>query len=220
MPLLADISPETSLAAVALWQPFPLYQTALHAVLRALLSVGQKKQSQTEAYSPRRQLALLNRAYRFILALSGGIHLLVLGAIILSSNTSLLDPLSAREILAPTSLSEPPTLAVLHPPVSPLDARKIVVSFLRWDVYCACASMAIWSAYSLHKASASTLPRLILSSSIWTLLGGPMAPTIIFLWRRDRLVFHNIPAKPSSISPSKTASQEQAKPLGVVKKSH
>lgn len=115
-----------------------------------------------------------------------GVHLVVLGAIATSAYTDLLPPLSAQKLLALTSLLDAPTLKISSPPVSALDARTMVLCFLRWDVYCCCASFVIWATYNLHQEKKSANFLVTLSRiAVWTVLGGPLASAVIFMWERD-----------------------------------
>jgi hypothetical protein len=186
LPLLDILSPEANYICIALWQPFPLYQTAVHAVLRLFWGNRCSRGHHAARFNAKRMKAATNRAYIFILHLTMGVHLIVLGTIFTSAYTDILPAMSAYEILAPTSLFDPPTLALFDPPVSVMSARTIVVSFLRWDVYCACAAFVIWAFYMLHLAEKSSGPGVTLARvGLWTAVGGPIAPAVILLWERD-----------------------------------
>ncbi|KAF4998637.1 hypothetical protein FGRMN_2963 [Fusarium graminum] len=190
LPLIFDISRENKFIAVALWQPFPLYQAAIQQTLRVVSSSKRDKGNGVgHAYIERCRKAL-KRAYTFIAALIMGIHLSVM-ATILASSRGLVAPVSGHHILAPTSLTNPPTLALLDPPVSAMQSREIVVAFLRWDVYCACLSMAIWTGYQLYSAQkAPSLVRIGFKSLGWALLGGPILPAVMLLWERDEMILN------------------------------
>lgn len=171
LPLLKDISPGAKYLAIALWQPFPLYQTAIHTILRYIFR------------NKRQDKGGLRRAYKFVLWLTMGAHLLVVGTIIVS-RAGFIPLLSVSKILSPGSLASPATLAMLDPPVSAAAARDIVVSFLRWDVYCASAAFVIWAA---HLAPGG-LPSRVAKVVFWTVVGGPVAPAVMLIWERDEAV--------------------------------
>ncbi|KAG5659841.1 hypothetical protein KAF25_002400 [Fusarium avenaceum] len=188
LPLIFDISQENKFIAVALWQPFPLYQTALQNAYRFLTGSGQSKANIKAHVDLRKCREAMRRAYIFITVLTAGVHLSVM-ATILASWMNLVQTVSGHHILALTSLTDPPTLALLNPPVSAMESREIVVAFLRWDVYCTCLAMAIWSAYQLASAQrVATVVAIGIESVCWALLGGPIFPALMLLWERDELV--------------------------------
>lgn len=185
LPLLNVLDREGNYAAIALWQPFPLYQAVVHPVLRAIYGTfcGRTNPSR---HDPARQKKTLDKAYRFVLGLTMGIHLLVVGIIVASLTLDAVPRTSPMEILAPTSLSDPPTLALLYPPVSAIDSRTIVASFLRWDVYGTCASLAFWAMYQWQSVREGSRLAVVLAKSLfWAVLGGPLCPAIMLLWERD-----------------------------------
>ncbi|KAM0205679.1 hypothetical protein ACHAQD_009947 [Fusarium lateritium] len=188
LPLIFDISRENKFIAVALWQPFPLYQTALQQTYRFLVGSGRGKANSKAHVDLRRCRDAMRRSYIFITSLTMAVHLGVM-ATILASWMNLVSAVSGHHILALTSLTDPPTLALLNPPVSAMESREIVVAFLRWDVYCTCLAMAIWSAYQLASAQRiTTLMTIGIESACWALLGGPIFPALMLLWERDELV--------------------------------
>ncbi|KAM0231337.1 hypothetical protein ACHAP5_011102 [Fusarium lateritium] len=143
LPLIFDISRENKFIAVALWQPFPLYQTALQQTYRFLVGPGRGKANSKAHVDLRRCREAMRRSYIFIASLTMAVHLGVM-ATILASWMNLVSAVSGHHILALTSLTDPPTLALLNPPVSAMESREMVVAFLRWDVYCTCLAMGIW----------------------------------------------------------------------------
>ncbi|CAF3546811.1 unnamed protein product [Fusarium graminearum] len=194
LPLVFDISREAKFIAVALWQPFPLYQSALQYVSR-LFSGFQGNKSKKNAYiDVRRCRKALDRAYLFITGLTMGVHLFVMGTIF-ASYVGQVQPVSGHYILALTSITTPPTLALLEPSVSVMQSREIVVSFLRWDVYCTCLSMIAWSSYQLSVAQkAPNVMVTVFRVVLMVLIGGPIFPALMFLWKRDDLVIKALPA--------------------------
>ncbi|KAF4450375.1 hypothetical protein F53441_6499 [Fusarium austroafricanum] len=188
LPLAFDISREVKFIVVALWQPFPLYQSAIQQVSRLVCWSRRGKANNTAHIDPRACRKAMNRAYRFITTLTVGVHLAVMGTIF-ASWMKLTTDVSGHHILALTSLTSPPTLALLDPPVSAMQSREIVVSFLRWDVYCTCISMAIWAGYQLYSAQRAPSRVVICFNTIWwTILGGPIFPALMLLWERDAVV--------------------------------
>ncbi|KPM40506.1 hypothetical protein AK830_g6039 [Neonectria ditissima] len=193
LPLLNVLSQEGNDLVIALWQPFPLYQSAVQAVLRSFCTGSSRRVGDRVRINPERCLLALGRAYRFILCLTMGAHLIVVGTIMASNFTHLLPAVSATQILAPTSLTNPPTLALLTPPVSAIGSRAIVVSFLRWDVYYTCASLIIWAAYHLKSTQESRgWVGIIRKALLWTIVGGPIAPAVMLLWERDAIVLDKL----------------------------
>ncbi|QPC80299.1 hypothetical protein HYE68_011051 [Fusarium pseudograminearum] len=194
LPLVFDISREAKFIAVALWQPFPLYQSALQYISR-LFSGFQGPKSKKNAYiDVRRCRKALDRAYLFITGLTMGVHLFVMGTIF-ASYIGQVQPVSGHHILSLTSITNPPTLALLEPSVSVLQSREVVVSFLRWDVYCTCLSMIVWSGYQLSVAQkAPNVMVTVFRVVLLVLIGGPIFPALMFLWKRDDLVIKALPA--------------------------
>ncbi|KAL6915015.1 hypothetical protein ACHAP8_009365 [Fusarium lateritium] len=188
LPLVFDISREAKFIAVALWQPFPLYQSALQRVSRLFSGFRGQASSSKANVDLRLCRNAFNRAYMFITGLTMSIHLAVMGTIF-ASWIGQVQPVSGHHILALTSITNPPTLALLEPSVSALQSREVVVSFLRWDVYCTCLSMIIWSAYQLSIAQRA--PNVLVTgirAMLLAVVGGPIFPALMFLWERDDMV--------------------------------
>lgn len=186
MPQMNVLDAETCYAAIALWQPFPLYQSVVHPVLRAIFGRGDNGPGQSASA---RQKKAVGRAYRFALGLAMGAHLLVVGTMAASFVLDQVPTMSPTQILALTSLENPPTLALLDPPVSAQSSRLIVASFLRWDVYGTCASLLVWAAYQWQAVQeTSRLAVMLFKMGFWAVVGGPLAPAIMFLWERDSVV--------------------------------
>ena len=62
-------------------------------------------------------------------------------------------------------------------------------SFLRWDVYCTCATLAVWAEYQWQaEQETSRVVAMLCKIGFWAVLGGPLAPAIMLLWERDSLV--------------------------------
>ncbi|GKU22770.1 unnamed protein product [Fusarium langsethiae] len=79
LPLVFDISREAKFIAVALWQPFPLYQSALHSISR-LFSGSRQHTSKNKAHVDMRLCRkALNRAYMFITGLTRAPNVIVTG---------------------------------------------------------------------------------------------------------------------------------------------
>ncbi|OBS22952.1 hypothetical protein FPOA_09273 [Fusarium poae] len=190
LPLVFDISREAKFIAVALWQPFPLYQSALQHVSRLFSGFRGSTSSNKANVDLRLCRNAFNRAYMFITGLTMSVHIFVMGTIF-ASWMGQVQPVSGHHILALTSITNPPTLALLESPVSALQSREIVVSFLRWDVYCTCLSMIIWSGYQLSVAQRA--PNVMVTSIraiLLALVGGPIFPALMFLWERDDIVIN------------------------------
>ncbi|UPK96286.1 hypothetical protein LCI18_007221 [Fusarium solani-melongenae] len=189
LPLLKVLSQKARLIAVALWQPFPLYQTTIQTVSRLFCRSRRGRSNKTARISPKEYRKALDRAYTFIASLTMGVHLMVVGIIFTSHTSDLIPEVSGYHILALTSLTSPPTLALLDPPLSVTSSREIVVSFLRWDVYCTCASMVIWASYQLSIVSgSSSVMARGLKAALWGLVGGPIFPALMILWERDDII--------------------------------
>jgi hypothetical protein len=183
LPLVLDISREAKFVAVALWQPFPLYQSALQSLWRLF-----DQDENNNRHAILKQTKALDRAYSFITGLTVSVHFLVMGTIA-ASWLGLVQPVSGHHILALTSIADPPTMALSDPPVSAMDSREIVVSFLRWDVYCTCLSMIIWSGYQLYAVQrAPSAVGIVVKATILALVGGPTLPALVMLWERDSIV--------------------------------
>ncbi|KAF0636370.1 hypothetical protein FPSE5266_08421 [Fusarium pseudograminearum] len=194
LPLVFDISREAKFIAVALWQPFPLYQSALQYISRLFSGIQGTKSKKNAYIDVRRCKKALDRAYLFITGLTMGVHLFVMGTIF-ASYIGQVQPVSGHHILALTSITSPPTLALLEPSVLVLQSREVVVSFLRWDVYCTCLSMIVWSGYQLSVAQkAPSVMVTVFRVILLVLIGGPIFPALMFLWKRDDLVIKVLPA--------------------------
>ncbi|RSL47092.1 hypothetical protein CEP54_013556 [Fusarium duplospermum] len=193
LPLLNILPPTARLIAIALWQPFPLYQSAIQTISRFFCRSRHGRSNDTAYISPKECRKALGRAYTFIASLTMGVHLMVVGIIFTSHTSDLIPEVSGYHILALTSLTNPPTLALLDPPLSVTSSREIVVSFLRWDVYCTCASMVIWASYQLSivRGSSSATARG-LKTVLWGLIGGPIFPALMILWERDDVILSRL----------------------------
>lgn len=193
LPLIRQIPGETKLLAVALWQPFPLYHSAVQGLGKLLRGFGggsgaRKASTSTSVATYRKAFS---RANSFITVLTVGVHVAVVGTMVASVTSDLVPPVSARHVLALTSLAEPPMAAMQNPPVSLLDSREIVVSFLRWDVYCTCASLLVWSAYQLYAIRRGTLG-IVFKALFYLLVGGPIFPSLMLLWERDETALRTL----------------------------
>ncbi|RGP78291.1 hypothetical protein FLONG3_3606 [Fusarium longipes] len=185
LPLVYDVSRDAKFITVALWQPFPLYQSALQYMWRLLRGSrlsGTEGKAHVELVQCR---TAIDRAYVFITGLTMSVHIVLMGTIV-ASWMQLVQSISGYHILALTSVTNPPTLALLEPPVPAMQSREIVVSFLRWDVYCTCLSMIFWSGYQLYIAQRSpSVLVLVIRAILLALIGGPIFPALMFLWERD-----------------------------------
>lgn len=199
LPLAFDLSPKAKYLAIALWQPFPVYQTVSHALARFLSR--SRRSGSTAAWETGAQPLYarhLGWVYKFLLSLTLLPHLLVVGSILASCLAGKGTPLSIQQILAPDSLLNPPTLALTSQPVPMMVSRAIVVSFLKWDVYCACVSATVWASCTAYLAARDTPFLAIISKVVfWLLVGGPVAPAIMLLWARD-LAFLDPMSKPKA----------------------
>ena len=193
LPLLNLISREVKLLAIALWQPFPLYHTIIQGISQILCRkeyLNVNKISNTKLRHCRQALRRSNRVIAVLLVV---VHLAVMGIILISTTVNLVPHVSAQHILALNSLEDPPTKAMLRPPVSLKDSREIVVSFLRWDVYCTCTAMLIWSAYQRHQMPRPTGTLMLgAKAAFYILVGGPIFPALIFIWERDEVALDAI----------------------------
>ncbi|KAK9791696.1 hypothetical protein SCARD494_07485 [Seiridium cardinale] len=186
LPLLNYLTPTGDYLAISLWQPFPLYQSALQYIFRHIAGRRKMRNKRPDRGEARLYEETLGRTYRFILSITIGSHIIVLGAIAMSHLTSIFPKISAMDLLSPDSLASPATLALLNPPVSATAARSIVISFLRWDVYCCCAALIIWATYLLYSTQKSGTPLGVITRVLfWTFIGGPVTPAIMLLWQRD-----------------------------------
>lgn len=171
---------------IAIWQFFPVYQSALHPYIRSKLAsrIQQKSKKMEDGNGAYR--TELGTFYRFVLALSVGSHLLLIGAAFASSQIAQLPPISLTNILAPTSLTKPPTLALYGPPISAAASKKIVMAFLRWDIYCASTALSIWaSVLAARDARGSIAAVTVADALFWAMVGGPVAPAAVMLRQRD-----------------------------------
>lgn len=201
LPFLNILDKESNYTAIALWQPFPLYQSVVHPILRAIYGGGGRAKA-SAGFDTAQQKRALARAYRFVIGLTMGVHLLVAGVIVTSFALDTVPTTAPGGILAVTSLSRPPTLALLQSPVSALASGTIVSSFLRWDVYCTCASLAVWAGYQWNSVQKTTrLTAMVCKIVFWGVLGGPLAPAAMLLWERDEVALSRLV---SSKKPRKT----------------
>lgn len=181
VPLLNIASAELNYLLIALWQPFPLYQSALHPILRNLYPSRSHSGVSVNAYE-----RSMGKAYGFILKLCAGTHLIVLAAALLSQSHDSMPAISLSKILVPESLGNSPTLATLSPPVSALESRAVVTNFLKWDIYCACTAFSIWAGYHTYNSDkGANLLTIAFRIAFWAVVGGPIAPAAVLLWDRD-----------------------------------
>jgi hypothetical protein len=193
LPILNLLSDKAKLVVVAFWQPFPLYHTIIRGISQALhrrKHLDAKERSRV--YLPHCRQAL-QRSNWIMAILAVTVHISVMITIAVSNITHLVTQVSGHHILALTSLKRPPTMAMLYPPVTLKESREIVVSFLRWDVYCTCISMLIWATYHRYKVqSSSSVLILTIKALLYSLVGGPIFPALMFIWERDEIVLDMI----------------------------
>lgn len=187
LPAINNLSAKANYTAIALWQPFPLYQSILHPILRFVC--GGSDGGKQSVASLRKSLG---RVYRWVIAVCMGVHVAVIATIVVNSQYGLYPNLSASEVLGATSLTHPPTLAMASPPVSSLDARNIVASFLRWDIYCTSAAFIFWAGYLAYSVkNGPGMVAILEKTFFWTVVGGPISAASILLWERDSAVLRN-----------------------------
>lgn len=194
-PLVGGLSQIKNYVAIALWQPFPLYQSAAHFGLRALFGRAQRKESVANATPPSREYRhRLNNAYGFILRTVVAVHCAVFAVILTSWATNLLPEILPATFLLPESILQPPTLPLTNGSQLTITASKtIVVSFLMWDVYCTCLAFVSWAAYLIYDSRKPKMPiEIILKGIWWFALGGPIAPAIAMVWERDLALLGDI----------------------------
>ena len=189
LPILDILSDRAKLFVVAFWQPFPLYHTIIRGISQALhrrKHLDTKEGSGVYLQHCRQTLQRSNWIMAFLVAT---VHMTVMITITVSNITQLVTRVSGYHILALTSLQRPPTMAMLHPPVTLTESREIVVSFLRWDVYCTCIAMLIWATYHRYRVqSSSSVLTLTIKALVYASVGGPIFPALIFIWERDEII--------------------------------
>ena len=189
LPLFNLLSTEGSYLAIALWQPFPLYQSIIHQLCRFVSRRSRSSTRRGWLSSSWDYENSLNIAYGFIIGLSAITHLAVLGTVLLSPFTDSIPPLSPASILLPYSLTDPPTLGLKQSLVPVHIAKAIVKGFLQWDVYCTCGAFNVWAAYRASNApDGPGIPGIIARFLLLGILAGPIAPAVCMLWERDLAV--------------------------------
>lgn len=197
LPALNKLSSRAKYHAIALWQPFPLYQSVLHPLLRSLL--GGSPPSSKRRESPEQVEKSLGKAYRFVLSVCMGVHLLVVGTLVANHFQNFIPGLTFAEALAPTSLTNPPILAMAQTPVPAAVSRDIVGAFLRWDIYSTSASFILWASYLAYSTEKGPGFFGILEKILfWTVAGGPITAAAILLWERDLAVLKKVKASQAS----------------------
>lgn len=198
LPALGVLSQRGNYFVIALWQPFPLYSSIVQPILKKALQASDWKPKETANELERS----LRRVYRFIIALGAGVHIITLAIALASHLVPGMPTISAAKILLPTSLTDPPIAKLMEAPVSKSAQMQIVGNFLRWDIFCACASFVVWAAYQKSRANTTaTVSQTILQVAFWTVVGGPLTPAAVLLRDRDMAI---IKAKQVSHQTSKS----------------
>lgn len=184
LPLFSTGSSTAQYTAIAIWQPFPLYQSILQPLFRVF--TAQRSGAQGPLMAEDYKLAL-RKPYLFAVVLAMGTHLFVVATVIASHVTELHSPISLAELLLPEPLLQPATLVLSSGHlISTAAAKRIVLSFLQWDVYCTCAAFVTWAALLLYRTKKGLgLFGILTKTMIWSVLGGPVTPAIMMLWERD-----------------------------------
>jgi hypothetical protein len=189
LPILNLLSDKAKLFVVAFWQPFPLYHTIIRGVSQALRRRKHLDTKERSTIYLQHCRQALQRSNWIMISLVVMVHMTVMITIAVSNIAQLVPQVSGDHILALTSLKRPPTMAMLHPPVTLIESREIVLSFLRWDVYCTCIAMLIWATYHRYRVqSSSSVLILIMKALSYALMGGPIFPALMFIWERDEIV--------------------------------
>ncbi|CAG9975072.1 unnamed protein product [Clonostachys byssicola] len=184
LPLFGLISPKAAYYAISVWQLFPLLKSAVHPFMRSrkILKEGEKNivvDQRGDSYK-----RALNRVYRFAFLLAASTYFLHFSSVLLKSQSSLSATL--KGFFIPGSLSHPPTFALFNPPVSASASQDIVITFLKWDLYCAGAALLIWSStHASRVLGGSEMPKTIAKSLPLMALGGPVATAVALLRQRD-----------------------------------
>lgn len=184
LPLFGLMSPKAAYYAISVWQFFPLLKSAFHPLMRSgkALQEGEKNivvDQRGDSYK-----RALNRVYRFAFLLAASTYFLHFSSILLKLQSSLSATL--KGFFIPGSLSHPPTFALFNPPVSASAGQDIVITFLKWDLYCAGAALLIWSSTQASRVlGGSELSRTIVKFLPLMALGGPVATAVALLRQRD-----------------------------------
>ncbi|CAH0054591.1 unnamed protein product [Clonostachys solani] len=184
LPLFGLMSPKVAYYAISVWQLFPLLKSAVHPLVRSRKTLKEGEKSIVVDQGGDGYKRALNRVYRFALLLAASTYFLHFSSILLRSQSSLSATL--KGFFIPGSLSHPPTFALFNPPVSASAGQDIVITFLKWDLYCAGAALLIWSStHASRVLDGSEMPRTIAKLLPLMALGGPVATAVALLRQRD-----------------------------------
>jgi hypothetical protein len=186
LPYPDELGNDPKIAAVLLWQAFPILTGLFMGVFSTLLpSSGTSGEK-----SPYAQLRLLRRTYTFGLVTAAISHI----AVVAVSLSTLIAPsiFSAKNV----ALFSPSAIFVPDPSGSPTPSVALgSLDFLKWDYAVSGAANLIWALAitsptrrSGAPSSPFSLGNVLLDVIVRTALFGPFAATLTLVWERDEVV--------------------------------
>lgn len=177
---------DAKIAAIELWQIFPILVYLVNTAITPALSSVSK---------PQRHLRYLRQAYAFAFGISSTAHIAVVS-------------LSVASIIAPSMFSGTTALA-LHPKtlfvpnIAPLtqEVSNIAagsLNFLQWDYAVGSSALIVWAiAVTAPMLTSNTgvvsdfsVGNILVDAVVRTILLGPMTAALSFVWERDEVVWN------------------------------
>jgi len=192
LPSPSMMAPHAHYAWIAIWQPFPVVQHAVHWFLKQLAPTGESKKKKP-----------LDFVYGYILLLcvTSQIGLLAVALTPASAVPAAWQPIFTEVTFSSAFLPHWPWATPrVDPSALPnVDAgwANLAKLFFQWDAYGAGAGILAWSLY-LHRAAlpqGGSMLGLLAKSVPWVLAGGPVAAAAILLRARDEKVIGAVKAR-------------------------
>jgi hypothetical protein len=199
------VSAKTHYAAIAFWQPIPLWHYIVHVILSTLgrTFIGSLDGSNQGAAGSSAYLSRVKGVYDlvFIGGAIGQLPILLLSLVpkeflsTVAESLPWLRPYTASSVtlssvFAPWSPLHPPTVDAETLSVG--DLSPLAVYFLHWDMYIGCGALLLWALF-LHRVAIKTvgLWKLLAKAAVWFSIGGFASAVAALLWERDQYVLED-----------------------------
>lgn len=174
----------------AIWQIFPVTQSACHWVLKHLVRFPPGPTSTTKAY-----LRSVSSVYSYVTVLCVASQLALLAVALVPASVvppqwaPLFTEVNFSTAFIPYLPWKTPVLNTATALVEVEGRAELARLFLQWDIYCGGTAILAWAVY-LHRIMwpHKGVLELAAKALTWSVLGGPITAAAAILWERDMAI--------------------------------
>lgn len=193
LPAPATVSAATHYTWQAIWQIFPVTQSATHRLYKRIIAPLSFKQNFHEQLDDiYRAVALLSFVPQItLLAVAATPADLVPDVVIRyvpGITKEIFQQVDLMKAFVPCLPWQSPVFTALNSKViSAKGLPELVKMFLQWDVYLGGSAVLAWSifVYSMARPEKAFLSSILPKMAVYTVLGGPVGAATMLLWERD-----------------------------------